>query len=172
MPKIIEYLTAESDFSFTVDTSKDAVMVSGAPAMFANGGGQNKFQKGDSFIFLAYGIMMPENFTFYLSGSPAPILDLRGYAYENPPYTFSLPAFGSGNVIQKVLEENKELTVEGFCNYKDFINAPGVPVKGDFSIEVRLPGFGVSMLNVPAAANNKQYFILPFIKVAHNIALQ
>jgi hypothetical protein len=171
--KILEYLVADSNFVFTVDTSKNSVTVSGAPAYFANGGGQYVFQKGDSFLLLAYGIMLPENFTFYLSGAPIPILDLRGYAYETPAYTFTLPAFGS-SLIQKVLEENRELTVEGFCNYNDFVNTPGVPVKGNFSVQVRLgkSAFDISMLNVPAAANSKQYYAVPFLKIAHNLPLQ
>jgi|SRR5271157_7576 len=172
---LIEYLTADKTFSFTVDTSKDSVIAQASPSqcILKNGNGKSIFQAGDGFILKSYGIMLPENFTFFMqTGTGLPILVLWGRALAIPPFDFDLPIF-AGNVFgsaQNIIEENRELEVDGFCNYSDF-KSNIAPIVSNYSLYSNF-GAVISMLNVPAAANNKSYYAVPFVKIAHNLPLQ
>jgi hypothetical protein len=171
--KIIEYLTADKKFSFTVNTAADSVniVVPSGGAIFLNGGQKGTFKAGDSHIVMSYGLMLPENFTFFMQGVGLPIMELEGLALAGVPYAFYLPAFGSTNRLQNIVEENKEMEVDAYNNYSTFVTGAGL-VKEDYQIKVgAFFNTVISMLNVPAAANGKEYFIVPFLKVAHNIAL-
>jgi hypothetical protein len=176
MSSLIEYLTADEYFSFTADTSKDLVIAKGPnpqQAKLINGNGQGVFTAGDSLIVLSYGVMLPENFTFFMqSGTGLPILVLWGKALAVSPFFFNLPifpgtAFGSS---LNVIEENREMEIDGFCSYGEMKGNTGA-IKDNYSLNVNF-SCEVSMLNVPVAANGKTYYVVPFLKVAHNIALQ
>jgi hypothetical protein len=175
MAKIIEYLASDPQYPFTVNTAAPAVTSSNGVQPFRNPGGKSVFTAGDGFILLSYGIMLPENFTFYMSGTPMPYLNIFGQITAVPLLTFPLPCFkeaGLATTLQNVLEENKEHEIDGFCNYNDIITFTGQKIVSGFILKCDLINpLVISMLNVPAAANAKAYYAIPFIKVAHNSPL-
>jgi hypothetical protein len=169
MAKIIEYLAIDRNYIFAVDVSTASANTNTGVAGFRNPNGKFTFGKGDSFILLSYGIMLPENFTFFERvGAGLPSLNLTGIELSTGK-VFALPCFKASNpanTLQRVIEENKEHEISGYCNYND------LGISGNFGI---LGGFVnpliVSMLNVPAAADTKSYYAVPFVKVAHNLPL-
>lgn len=177
MAKIIEYLRVDGGILFTPDVSKKFVPLSPAGLTFlANGFNHSLFAKGDSFILLSYGVMLPENFTFWMgTSSPMPSISLFGNDIASGiPIPFSLPCFKYFNpaLYASVLtEENKEHEIDGFCNYNDFKHG-AVKVSGAFFLSCNFhDNINISMLNVPAAIDKEPQYAFPFVKVAHNFPL-
>ena len=174
MAKIIEYLAADK-IPFTVDTSQVAALSGSGVATLRNGNGKGNFVKGDSFILISYGVILPENFTFFASlGFGLPGMAVYGQRLS-AAVNFALPCFLSSlpaSTLQRLMEENREQEINGFCNFKDFIDTLGAAVNEDYFLLSSLPNpIAISMLNVPAAANGGTYYISPFVKVAHNLPL-
>lgn len=176
MAKIIEYLSVDGIFSFLANTAAPASPSNTAIDVLRNGNHNGIFVKGDSFILMAYGIMLPENFTFFSRPSIGlPSLRIYGRSVSASPLGFALPCFQSSapqNTNQYLIEENKELEINGFCNYNDFKDPARVVVSDNFSLLAGIiNAIEISMLNVPAAANGERYYITPFVKVSHNFPL-
>jgi hypothetical protein len=176
MPQRIDVMTlqiAECP-NFVVNTAVDSVTLN-IPAgtnrfvTYSTG----KFTKGDSFQLLSAGLVFPESFTFFrkLLNDALPSMRIvcvgavSAAQYTNPNFT-----------IQNVLfpMENYETVFDTFydcvLSYRG-----GNPLLNllleDFYITGNMLPCEISMQGVTAAFNGKTFYIAPFIKVLHTIAL-
>jgi hypothetical protein len=176
MAKIIEYLASDRYFAFIINTAMASVTVNIGIRGLTNANGHGTFTKGDSFILLSYGLILPENFTFYQgTGYYIPRLNIYGQDTNMASSVFALPCFLSPDpaiTYQNVTIENTEHEINGFCNYSDFKSPAGKVISDNFFLQTGfLTGVEISMMNVPAAWNGFRFYIVPFIKVAHNLPL-
>lgn len=176
MAKIIEYLASDKTFFFTANTGVTSVTGNTGIITLHNANGKGIFVEGDSLILLSYGIMLPENFTFFQGlGYGLPALNIYGQDTAALPSAFPLPCFQAtdpATTLQRVTEENREHEINGFCNYKAFKSLAGkIIIDNYFLIIGFLAGVEISMINVPAVINGQPFYIVPFVKVAHNLPL-
>jgi len=175
MSKIIDYLAVnDSVLSFQANNAADYVDSLPLSSYLENGAGRRTFQAGDYFILSSYGIMLPENFTFY-GPFGLPVMEVYGWVIP-ALLGFTLPVFQRPavgfNPSLLITEENKEHPIEGFCDYNQFkIDVSQAPVTTNFILQAPIGVCHISMLNVPDDANLKVYRIVPFVKVIHNLPL-
>jgi len=174
MAKLTEYLMIRGAYIFPVVIASPFTQLVVPPGnrRYVNGAGFDRFTKGDNVTLLSYGVIMPENFTFF-AGVPPPVSAILGEERSTPPNYFQLPCFLGANPAEWITIENKEHDLEGYCDYSLFTRQISrLPVTEDFSIVGTFPlDVYISMLNVPAAANGNSYYMEPFIKVSHNLPL-
>ena len=169
--------------SFTVNHAAAGGVVpianpSGVPFL-SNASIGSFFSKGDSFIILTFGVILPLSFQFDRSANvgnipPRVTLYLSGHgATTNLEYNFQELAVSStaGSYFYMIME-NFDTPLDVFI---DIPNEP--PITGHSIIDERfqlymglfnLLGYNISMVNVPAALDNTVQYIVPYVKVLHN----
>lgn len=175
MAEIIDVLSCDTESCaiFTVNTAVESVVVPvGLSRILYNGNGKFKFAAGDNFILMSMGFILPEQFTFF---KDAP----NNHAcFEIQPWglTSNFPYFFQ-NLGSRVLLplENYELGIGTYFECEEckrVVDPSKTLLTEDFQLNInfrKIPN--ISMLNVPAAYNGKTFYIIPFVKILHNIAL-
>ena len=174
MPQIIDILTlAPADSpAFTADNTLFHTAISGIPpnTFFSNATGNTKMQAGDSFLILTAGIIFPEAFTLWKDPAagifdlPQIKLDLKGSSGD----IYKIPGLGYLDSFF-VPMENYETSLDIFVNI-DFVKHLGTPE----SFRFRFGGLldtEISTKLAPTVLNGKQFFLSPFIKIAHNLPM-
>lgn len=177
MADIIDIFTPSISecLSFVVDTTGPdyvSCVDPGAVRLYqANGASQ--FKKGDSFILLSMGFVMPEQFTLWKDG-----IDFNSFMRINMfPKGFPSgqnyygPNFPEGMLIPL---ESYEIAIDVFfdCELSKNSVDPTKNLLGEdfflFAQWMFINPFKVSMKNVPASYNGETFRIQPFFKILHN----
>lgn len=165
---------------FTVNNAVNFVAVSVVPVVdpTANNGEQlATFLNGDCFTILSAGFILPEAFTAWRNKADyvAPKLSLpRILIYLKGVTTgfyYSLNVFAADNVFVPL--ENLETGLDVFVDVTQLLSNTIPPhlLNENFTIQLSVQPFNVSMIGAPGVLNGKVLTVLPFIKVAHNFPL-
>jgi hypothetical protein len=180
MPEIIDILTPDIDecpyfvASNLVDYVVPSIPVAPPAAyIFKNSQTRHIVQKGDNFRFISCGFICQESFTIFKRAT-VESLPLFGVLIRGSPSTdiYFNPSFSGSEFFLPM--ENYELVLDVFCNCADTYKG-GAPAnnlqKENFYFTYYSGGIDVSMMNVPAAFSGKTFYIVPFIKLLHNIEM-
>lgn len=182
MPEIIDVLTPEVDQcpTFTVDTTGPLFVnvvpnPAGTQIMYA-GTGQSKFVRGDSFIVLSCGYLLPEAFRIYGYGplgigkTAVPLLLLSARPQGGG---IDIPIISFGNLgLLRLPFPNYELSIGTFCDPEaNNLTGATFQLKEQFPYPTGIEFLRVSMVNVPAVLNGVEFKVVPWFKVLHNFAL-
>jgi hypothetical protein len=178
MPEIIDLIgpPLANCASFTVNNAVDSVVITlpVGNSFARNVFGSNVFVKGDSFRVLSMGFILPESFTFFKAGAAAPFISISVLPFGKVTgQAYVYPGLASG--FQFIPMENYELVMDLFFSCKNAINSVD-PTKTLLSENFQLsvaPAvvYNISMLGVPAALNAKVFYIVPFLKILHNLPM-
>ncbi len=162
---------------FVVDTSVDSVdltPVVGATNVLYAGGGSSKFARGDNFIILSAGYFIPEAFALYGYGAAGigkwslPVMLFR--ALTDGGFETSLYEFGDNGML-RIPYPNAEISIGTYCDpEKNSLN-------DNFVLKILFPNFSapdhpqISMVGVPVSLDGKMFYVVPFVKILHNLAL-
>lgn len=181
MAEIIEILglpTAKSQY-FTVNKAVDFVdlLIPAAPSFkLQNNTGATNFRKGDSFILLTAGIVLPESFTAHkqpatmdASAFPAVRLQIQGITSGQ---TYYCDTFGFANEIYCPLE-NHEIALDVFNDTQKQVQHafPLVKLEEPFYLTGQISSLKISMAGCPASLDTKSIIVTPFYKILHNIPM-
>jgi hypothetical protein len=174
MAEYLDVIVGKTDegASFTVNNAVnyvDATRVTDKVLISGGVGGLPYFQQGDSLLVQTIGIIMPIQFCLWPPENAGekqgavPIL-LQGQYSGGTKFDFTV--FGSSHFIFPM--ENYEVAINGYFDAS--------ATTGKYKIIFDLPKSGsqkmrVSMVNVPAALNGLTFYIVPFIKVLHNLPM-
>lgn len=165
--------TSANTAKFTVDIAavnkRVSVTDSTAPCFMVNASGNPYFQKNDNLVILTAGYYIPESFITTLNpGTPVvlPVLRLGVYDPDGDPIG-NMPGLGNlGNIILPF--EN----YEGVYNIYSDIASLTVDTLYKVSGVLFFNSCMISMVNVPADLDGREFKIYPFIKVAHTMPMQ
>jgi len=191
MAEIIDILmpleTGCSRFTVNHAAAGGVVPITNPPAMsfLYNASIGSFFSKGDSFIILTFGVILPLSFQFDRQVNvgnipPRVTLQISGYGETtNLDYNFQelavVSAGGSSGSYFYMIMENFDTPLDVFV---DIPNEP--PITGHSLISERfrlklslfnLLGYNISMVNVPAALDGTVQYIVPYVKILHNTPL-
>lgn len=131
--------------------------------------GQSRFQANDYIRIISLGVTLPLAFEFY-----NPEIWAFPYWSMNNGVTFKIEELTSianfaGNpyLYYKLPFVNNELIIDVPINYPSFFGTNNISLCMDFPALLNK----VSMVNVPAALNNKTFKIVPFMKIAHTLPM-
>lgn len=160
--------------NFTVNTAVDSVVLT-IPAgthIFQNYS-KGKFTKGDSFQLLSAGLTFPESFTYFRTLLTPTLVSLSlqckgfvsGAMYTNPNFSIAQTFIPMEN-YETVFDTFYDCTLS-YRGGNPLLNL----LLEDFYMTGTMIQQSISMQGVTAAFNGKTFYIVPFIKVLHTIAL-
>lgn len=178
--EIIEIMTPELTgcANFVVNNAVDSVVLNtpAAPSIMYSGNNGHKFTNGDNFLILSAGYYIPERFTIYghqsvdPNKSCTPQMLLR--VNEDPAgFSFVVDQFGNDGALN-IPFPNYEFSIGTFIEIEQFsLSTPLFNIAVDFPNSIDPDKPLISMIDVPAALNGKTFYVIPFIKILHNIPL-
>jgi hypothetical protein len=167
---------------FVVDTTGPLyvpiVYPAGPPLKYLiTGDGKYTFAKGDNFVIMTCGLVMPLSFQLDRSNVTWPYIRFSMNAFGvTTGKTYILKEIsGSGAAPVFYLPmENYDVSMDVFIDIQNQDPVAGDYLKNEtFTIGVSLDLYltDVSMVGVPAALNAKDMFVTPYVKILHNFAL-
>lgn len=181
MPQIIDIMKYQGTalIKFTADTSGPAYVAladTTGSHTICDASGHELFTKGDSFIILSMGFILPSSFC----------LEMRDLVLYDSYASFLIKGKGetSGHEYYfKEMTNNIYVPLESYeCVVNTWINVMNqLPVLGtyikdeDFRLTMRWSNVlacAVSMINVPSAYNGVTLEVIPFVKIIHTIQLR
>jgi hypothetical protein len=161
----------------TVNNAVNKVAITyagGSDPTLINGYGQSTFARGDNFIVLSIGIVLPLSFQLHrqndVAASPL-ILSFYGKALAKLYYFREFNPGGAGYVALPM--ENYETSLGVFVDIQNQDVNTGSYIKNSvFTLQYGIAGTSnVSMSGVPTALNGTVQRLVPFVKVLHTLAL-
>lgn len=163
---------------FTVNIGVNSVPVipSVAPWVTLKDGGQAIFNwaRGDSFMILSAGYIIPERFCIYQYQAnvshdfPCPVMTLSAYRPATADRIF-LTQIG-GNSYLRLPLPNYETCLGIWVDAEDTIGA-AFRLEMIFPFDPLVTPFHISMVGVSGLVDGLTFKIVPFVKVMHNFAL-
>jgi hypothetical protein len=183
MAEIIDILTPNINETakFTVDTSGPDYVSIVAPIPSAvdlhDANIHTSFVRGDNFIVLSIGFMLPEMFTLWKpSTNFNPLLKVNvypeGILTAHPYYS---PNFPEGINLSLECYEMGLGVFFDVGSAIDSIDPTHSLYEEEFSLKIKwlwTSAPRVSMLNVPTVYHGKQFQIIPFLKILHNFPME
>lgn len=188
MAEIIDILTFNDDKTsyFTIDRTKLYMpLVSGAggsDAILQNAADKKLLQKGDNFLILTAGLVLPEGFMLS-SGIRSGTSAFRNFFYltlrdRTDSAQYELSEIGGGSSRLYMPMENYETAVDIFCDVQTKVGTVIAPppltktLDEDFKFRLILNNFYVSMVNIPVSfLDGTIQLVFPFIKIIHNLPM-
>lgn len=182
MSEVIDILTPATDQlpTFTVDTtgplSVDLIPNPAGTQVLYSGNGLSKFVRGDSFIVLSCGYLIPEGFRFYgyeevgIIKTPVPMLLLTARPQGGG---IDIPITSFGNLgIMRIPFPNYELSIGTFTDPEaNNLTGATFELKEAFPYPTGIDYMQVSMINAPAVLNGEVFKVVPWFKILHNFPL-
>lgn len=181
MPEIIDVLTlnpanCQTFIGNSAVESVTATLPGGAPTYRArNAFARNRFTNGDSLKILSGGIILPEGFTIRqkITNTLLPSITFFPEGVTSGQFYFS-PNFSDEEIFIPL--ENYELVFDTFLSCRESVNQID-PTKTLLSEDFYLRLYNshaleISMIGTPAAITGKTFWIVPWLKILHNIPLR